>query len=281
MIAFDFDYYCPDTLNGAIHLFKKIQSKGEDALYYAGGSEIISMSRVGSIQPGAVIDIKSIPECTGIEIDEEYLNIGSVSTLYSISESNLFPLMKLSCGRIADHTNQCRITIGGNLCGTIIYRETSLPLLLSDANITLYGEDGERTIPFDNVFNGRMQLSPGEMIVKIHIPIWALSAPYFHIKKTANEKIDYPLISVAAIIKDNSIRIAFSGVCFFPFRSKEIEKALNNRSISIEERAKQATSLLPDEVYSDGESSGEYRLFVLENTLLEILKRWENGRIQG
>jgi len=207
------------------------------------------------------------------------LHIGSVCTLYQISESNLFQLMKLSCGRIADHTNQCRITIGGNLCGSIIYRETSLPLLLSDANITLYGEKGERSIPFNSVFNGRMRLSSSEMIVRIHIPIWALSAPYVHIKKTANEKTDYPLVSIAAILKGNSIRMAFSGVCSYPFRSKEIEKVLNNKSNSIENRAKMAISLLPDKVYSDGESSGEYRLFVLENTLLEILKRWENGRI--
>lgn len=279
MIAFDFDYYRPATLDDAVDAFLHAKSKGGDALYYAGGSEIISMSRVGSIEPSAVIDIKNIPECSDLIIDKKHLNIGSVCTLYQISESNLFPLMKLSCGRIADHTNQCRITLGGNLCGSIIYRETSLPLLLSDAHITLYGKDGKRKVPFDSVFNGRMQLSSTEMIVKIHIPIWALSAPYFHIKKTANEKIDYPLISIAAIIKGDYIRIAFSGVCSFPFRSKKIEKVLNDRSNSIKNRARRAISLLPDEVHSDGESSGEYRLFVLENTLLEILKRWENGRI--
>ena len=279
MIPFNFIYYRPDTLKEAADIFSALQSQGKAAVYFAGGSEIISMCRTGSIQPEAVIDIKNIPECRILSVDKEKLHIGSVCTLSQISESKLFPLMRLACGRIADHTNQCRITLGGNLCGTIIYRETSLPLLLSDADITLYGPGGERTVPLGSVFHERMRMKPGEIIVQVHIPTWALSALYAHIKKTANEKIDYPLVSVAALWKDNNLRIAFSGVCFYPFRSEQIEAVLNEREISFEQRAEKAAELLPDTVYTDAEGSGEYRLFVLKNTLRELLEDWENGTI--
>lgn len=187
--------------------------------------------------------------------------------------------MRLSCGRIADHTNQCRITLGGNLCGTIIYRETSLPLLLSDAEITLYGPEGERTVSFPNVFNQRMQLEPGEMIVQIHVPAWALAACYVHVKNTANEKIDYPLVSIAAIWKKDKLRIAFSGVCSYPFRSTQIEKILNDRKKSCTERVEKAAELLPEPVYCDPEGSGDYRTFVFKNTLQTLLEDWENGKI--
>lgn len=279
MIPFNFIYYRPDTLKEAADISSALQSQGKAAVYYAGGSEIISMCRAGSIQPEAVIDIKNIPECRLLSVDKESLHIGSVCTLSQIGESKLFPLMRLTCGRIADHTNQCRITLGGNLCGTIIYRETSLPLLLSDAGITLYGPEGECTIPFGSVFHERMRMKPGEMIVQVHVPIWALSARYSHIKKTANEKIDYPLVSVAALWKDDNLRIAFSGVCSYPFRSEQIENALNERTKPIEEKIKQAMGLLPEAAYADVEGSGEYRLFVLENTLRELLEGWENGTI--
>lgn len=279
MIPFNFVYYRPDTLKEAAEIFSELQSQGKAVVYYAGGSEIISMCRTGSIQPEAIIDIKNIPECKLLSVDSEKLHIGSVCTLSQISESKLFPLMRLTCGRIADHTNQCRITLGGNLCGTIIYRETGLPLLLSGADITLYGPEAERTVPFENVFHGRMQMKPGEMIVQVHIPIWALSARYSHVKKTANEKIDYPLVSIAALWKDDNLRIAFSGVCSYPFRSEQIENVLNAKSQPIEERIRQAVELLPELAYTDVESSGEYRLFVLENTLRELLEDWENGAI--
>ena len=279
MIPFNFVYYRPDTLMEAADIFSALQTEGKTPIYYAGGSEIISMCRTGSIQPEALIDIKNIPECRLLSIDHQSLHIGSVCTLNEISESKLFPLMRLSCGRIADHTNQCRVTLGGNLCGTIIYRETSLPLLLSDAEIMLYGPDGERTVPIGSVFHERMRMKPGEMIVQVLIPVWALSVRCSHIKKTANEKIDYPLVSVAALWKDDNLRIAFSGVCSFPFRSEQIENALNERSKSVEERIKQAVELLPEPAYADAEGSGEYRLFVLENTLCELLEDRENGAL--
>lgn len=183
MISFDFVYCRPTTLTEAVETYVQLQHEGKNPVYYAGGSEIITMCRTGSIQPGAVIDIKNIPECMLLSVDDKNLNIGSACTLNQISESKLFPLLRLSCGRIADHTNQCRITLGGNLCGTIIYRETSLPLLLSDAEVTLISPKGERTVPFQSVFNGQMILRLGEMIVQIHVPVWALSARSFHLTK--------------------------------------------------------------------------------------------------
>lgn len=279
MIPLDFLYLRPNTLREAVSAYTQLQLEGKYPVYYAGGSEIISMCRVGTIQPGAVIDIKNIPECMLLSVDDQKLHIGSVCTLNQISKSKLFPLLQHSCGRIADHTNQCRITLGGNLCGTIIYRETSHSLLLSDAEITIYGPDGEQTVPFKSIFDGRMLLKPGEIIVQVHVPVWALSARYAHIKKTANEKIDYPLVSIAALWKGNNLRIAFSGICSYPFRSEPIETVLNDRTKSCRERAETAAELLPEAVYSDVEGSGEYRSFLLINTLQELLEDWENGTI--
>ncbi len=279
MIAFDFIYCRPYSLKEAVDAYTELQSEGKKTMYYAGGSEIISMCRRGDIQPEAVIDIKNIPECTSLSLDNQELHIGSACNLKQISLSNLFPLLRLACGRIADHTNQCRITLGGNLCGTIIYRETSLPLLLADANITLYGPEGERTAPLSSVFNERMQLKPGEMIAQLHIPTWALSARYAHIKKTANEKIDYPLISIAALWKDDYMRIAFSGVCPYPFRSKDIENVLNSPSSPCSERVDQAITLLPGAIINDAKASADYRTFVLKNTLQKLLEDEKNATI--
>lgn len=279
MIPFDFIYCRPSTLTEAAEVFIELQTQGKKSAYYGGGSEIISMCRAGSIHPDAVIDIKSIPECTRLETRKNALHIGAACTLNQIKESNLFPLLKLVSGRIADHTNQCRITLGGNLSGTIIYRETSLPLLLADAQVTVQGPEGQRTVPLQSIFPGSIKLKPGEFIVQVHIPEWALNARYAHIKKTENEKIDYPLVSLAAVWKDDYLRIAFSGVCACPFRSEKIEAVLNDRKLSYAVRADQAAKLLPMPAYCDVEGSGAYRVFVLQNTLCTLLEEWENGKI--
>jgi CO/xanthine dehydrogenase FAD-binding subunit len=279
MIPYDFLYCRPYTLEEAREAFLSLQADGKNPVYYAGGSETITMSRAGSIKPGAVIDIKAIPCCMLLSKDNEGLNIGSNCTLNQIKESRLFPLLALTCGRIADHTNQCRITLGGNLCGTIRYRETSLPMLLSDATITLYGKKGLYTVPFQSVFTSRMQLNPSEMIVQLHVPNWALQAPYFHVKRTANEKIDYPLVSMAAMIVNSNLRIAFSGICANPFRSLPMEAILNDRSLFYGERVEKAVKLLPEQALHDNKGSGEYRLFVLKNMLQSLLEDFRDGQV--
>ena len=279
MIPFEFVYLRPDTLAEAVAAYREFEAAGKSALYYAGGSEIITMSRAGAIRPDAVIDVKNIPELNVLSIDRRGLTLGAALTLNQVKESRLFPLMTLAAGRIADHTNQCRITLGGNLCGTIIYREASLPLLLSDAFVTLYGPEGERTAPFERVFQGRMQLNPGELAVHVFVPSWALSARHAHLKKTAQEKIDYPLVKVTALWKDGVLRAAFSGLAAQPLRSPEVESILNDRGASAETRALGAARLLSEFARGDAEGSREYRLFVAKNTLQELLEGWENGAL--
>jgi CO/xanthine dehydrogenase FAD-binding subunit len=280
MIPFNFIYYRPDTLGEAVETYTQLAREGKKPVYYAGGSEIISMCRAGAIEPDAVIDIKNIPDCMILAKDEKKLHIGAACTLSQIKESKLSPLLGHAAGRIADHTNQCRITLGGNLCGSIIYRETSLPLLVADADITIFGPAGERTVAFSSVFNGRIHMAPAEMIVKVHISEWAMKAKYFHIKKTACEKIDYPLVSVTAIIKDGRLLVALSGVCSYPFRGRSMEAVLNDRNREICDRAEMAATLLPEPAHSDPEASGEYRAFALRNTFVEILEALENDTVR-
>ena len=57
MIPYDFDYFLPDTWQEAVDIFHSLKAEGKNPLYYGGGTEIISMARVGSIRPDAVIDI--------------------------------------------------------------------------------------------------------------------------------------------------------------------------------------------------------------------------------
>lgn len=279
MIPFDFLYFRPFTLSEAVEIFLKLQADGKKAVYLAGGSEIISMCRVNAINPDAVIDIKNISECHRLEVENNKLVIGSLCTLNEIGESGLFKLLGLTGERIADHTNQCRITLGGNLCGTIIYRETSLPLLLSDTDIIIYSDTGKRTVPFESVFNGRININPEEIIVEVQIPLWATKAKFFHFKKTQVEKIDYPLVTVSALCKEDYLRVAFSGIRSYPFRSEKIEEIINDHSMSISERAEKAAEALPEKPHQDVEGTSEYRKFVFIKTVEELLEEWENDKI--
>ncbi len=275
MIAHDFAYYRPDTLKEAYGLYRELVALNNAPVYYAGGSEVITMSRAGSILPGAVIDLKAIPECAHMGFSEGSLLIGACVTLSAIAESKMFPMLGTTVGRIADHTNQCRITLGGNVCGTIIYRESVLPLLLTDCSVYVWGVNGERKVPIKDVFRQSVLLKTGEFITRFAIDQKWLGAPYIHVKKTKNEKIDYPLLTLVAVRDGRRIRMAFSGLCEFPFRSATIEDTLNHPDYPLAEKAERITRQLPGPFLNNLDGSAEYRAFVLKNTVYNALREFE------
>ncbi|GAA3334101.1 hypothetical protein GCM10020331_100740 [Ectobacillus funiculus] len=83
--------------------------------------------------------------------------------------------------------------------------------------------------------------------------------------------VDYPLITLAALRTDTSIRVAISGLCNFPFRSSSMEMELNNKSATLEDRIERAVRYIPAPVLEDIRGSREYRVFVLQNTLYDAL----------
>lgn len=276
MIPFDFEYYKPETVDEAIQVFHKLRAIGKKPIYYGGGTEIISMARLQNIYTEAVIDIKGIPECNVHELKNHQLTIGSAITLTNIAELNLFPLLSLAVKRIADHTIQGKITLGGNLAGTIIYREAILPLLVADSDVVIASSDGNKTLPLKDIFNEEMQLEEDDIILQLIINEKFLSLPYAHVKRTKNEKIDYPLITIAALKNNNNkINIAFSGVCKYPLRSPLIEKFLNDDSNSIDEKISKTINNIPYEILNDLSGSAEYRRFMLYSMLYETLKKFE------
>lgn len=276
MIPFDFEYYKPETVEEAAKLYAKLNKEKKMPLYYGGGTEIISMARAYNINTGTVIDIKGISECNIMDIKENKLVIGSAVTLTQIAEANLFPLLSSIVKRIADHTIQGKITLGGNIASTIIYRESVLPLLLCNSEIIIAGATGRKKVLFKDVFDRRIILNHGEFIVKVIIDVKYLSLPYLHAKRTKNDKIDYPLITLAAIKEDNKIKIAFSGVCDYPFRSTVIENYLNDTSLPVNIKVKNIICNMPVLILNDISGSADFRKFMLQNMLIEVLEKLED-----
>lgn len=275
MIPFDFEYYKPESVEEAAELYFELKSKNKKPMYYGGGTEIISMARAFNVYTEAVIDIKGIPECRVQELRNKKLTIGAAVTLTEIAEANIFPLLALTVQRIADHTVQDKITLGGNLAGTIIYRESVLPLLVSNSEVVIANSSGRRQVQLIDIFDKRINLNDEEFIVSILIDSKFLSLPYLHAKRTKSDKIDYPLITLAALKDENKINIAFSGVCSYPFRAQLMEDYLNNISIQKNTRINNVIDNIPDAILSDLAGSAEYRKFMLQRMLIEVLEKLE------
>jgi CO/xanthine dehydrogenase FAD-binding subunit len=97
--------------------------------------------------------------------------------------------------------------------------------------------------------------------------------PFRNEKKTAIDRIDYPLLTLAAIKDHNQLKFAFSGICSYPFRSQRIEQELNNESRSLQDSFENALSHLPSPIITDMHGTAEYRKFVLQHTLLGTIEK--------
>lgn len=280
MITTDFEYYCAQSITEAVDLFKQLSDSGIRPLFYNGGTEIITLMRINSFYThvNAVIDIKRIPECSVLEMDEhDYLVIGASVPLAKIEENMAFPLLSKNCSRIADHTSREKITLGGNVCGHIKYKEAILPLLLTNSTLVIADEKGLHEVFIQDIFDKEIILEPGSFIVQFKIEKEFLSMPYINKKMTKIDRIGYPLITVSAIQMKKEIRFAFSGLCETPFYSYEIDDILNNEENSIRKRINAAIKQIPEPILDDIEGSASYRKFVLSNTLEEIMMKLNGG----
>ncbi len=270
MIPFPFAYYQPKTLSEAADAYQECLNRQEKPQYYSGGTEIITMGRTGSLRFDAVIDLKGIPEMHGLKRDGNHLSIGAAETLNDIARWNAFPLLTQCCARVADHTAQCKITLGGNIAGTIIYHEAVLPLLLANASVELFGPDGARSAELSALFSHGLHLMQGEILVRFSMDANKAGFPFAHAKHVDSEKIGYPLFTLAAVREKDMVRAAVSGLYPFP-----IVFAFLPGAESLKEIRDQLHSQLCGEPISDVLGSGEYRLFRLNAALYDMLAALE------
>ncbi|MED4599204.1 FAD binding domain-containing protein [Paenibacillus validus] len=277
MIPYNFEYYRPATLHEAVSLFQQLDAHDKSPLYYSGGTEIITLGRINQVYTGAVIDLKQIPECRMLAVLEQKMVLGSALTLSELHDSRVFPLLGETGAGVADRTSRNKITFGGNICGRFIYKEAVLPLLLTDSEVRIAGPTGFRQVPIGQVFDRTLKLSRGEFLVQALTEVSYIGMPYVTVKKRKVASIDYPLVTVTALRSDSGIRVAFSGVCSFPFRSAAVEEILNRREIPLEDRINQAADQLPAPILSDIKGSAAYRKLVLKNTLHDTIRTLGGG----
>ncbi|MEH7180146.1 FAD binding domain-containing protein [Neobacillus vireti] len=278
MLAANIEYHRPTTINEAVEQFFMLKKENKYPMYYSGGTEILTLGRLNFIQTGAVIDIKAIKETLSHEFDQDHFIFGASLPLTYIEESNIFPLLTQTSVGIADHTARNKITLGGNLCGVIFYREAILPFLLCDCQVVVAGKDGLKTLPIQQIFNKTFQLEEGQFLVQLFVEKKYLSLPFVTIKKRQQWDTGYPLLTVACIQVDHQIRFAFSGLYPYPFRSQRVETELNKTNLPVEKRIDNAIAQLPTPILHDLEGSKEFRLFVLRNTLTDMILEMEGRK---
>ena len=199
-----FDYLEARNLRQAISL---MQRHGEEARLVAGSTDFLVRWRQGFWRPGCVVNIKGISSLQRITYSPQNgLNLGALATVQAI-ESN--PRIRrhyqaLATGATSFAGVQVRnlATVGGNVCNASPAGDTLPSLLAFDAQCSISGPEGARTLPITEFFQGpgRTALSPGEVLTGLRLPPPQPRSGSLYIKHSPRGAMDIATVGVASVL---------------------------------------------------------------------------------
>ena len=235
-----FDYQEPASLQ---ETFALLDQHGDDARVIAGGTSLIIWMRQRLLMPKLVISLARIPKFDTISFNErDGLRIGAGARHRDIELSPVvkqhYPLLHETFRKVAQPRIRNMGTIGGNLAGGDPLTDPGASLIVLDAEITLAGSQGPRTLPLEDFFVDYYQtaLNPGELLTEIHVPPPSRPA-WSHIKFTPRSIEDFATVGVAITLRAKDgvcedIRLGLNSVASTIVRAKQAERVLHGKRIS-------------------------------------------------
>jgi aerobic carbon-monoxide dehydrogenase medium subunit len=216
-----FEYHRPQSLSGALADLAK-----PDAKALAGGMTLLPTMKQRLASPAALVDLKSVPELTGIAREGDNLVIGAMTRHADVARSNVvgaaIPALATLAGGIGDPHVRNMGTIGGSLANNDPSADYPAAALALGATIVT---NRSRT-PAQDFFKGLFEtaLETGELITQVSFPI-PQRAAYM---KFPNPASRYALVGVFVAETAGGVRVAVTGAgSNGVFRVNEFEAALN------------------------------------------------------
>jgi carbon-monoxide dehydrogenase medium subunit len=269
MIATEFEYLAPSSLDEAISLLTK---HGDEAKLLAGGHSLIPIMKLRLAQPKFLIDIGQLPGLSVIHEDGGAISVGSLAIHHAVETSELLksklPLLPETAAAVADVQVRNRGTIGGSLVHADPAADLPATALALGADLRVVGSKGQRTIKIDDFFVGLLAtaIASDEILTEVRFSLQSAKAGAAYVK-VPNKASHYAIVGVAAVVtlgKDGrceQARIGLTGVTHKPQRALAAESSLTGKTL--DDRAiAEAASLAADGIkaLSDIHASAEFRL---------------------
>jgi carbon-monoxide dehydrogenase medium subunit len=242
-----------------------------DARPIAGGMTLIPTLKARLAQPSHLVDITSLEELRGIELQGSTLSIGAGTRHNDVMRSDkvrqAIPALAELAGRIGDPAVRNLGTMGGSLANNDPAADYPAAVLGLDARIVT----NNREIAADDFFQGifATALEPGEIIVRLAFPVPKRAA----YEKFAHPASGYAMTGVFVAETSGGVRVAVTGAGPGVFRWTEAETALAKK-FAVD--AVVGLRMRPDEMNEDIHGSREYRA-----NLVNVLTKRAVARIAG
>lgn len=224
-----FAYARPATVDEAVH-----QLRSEDgAMLLAGGQSLVPMLNLRVARPTTIIDISRIAGLDNIEIVDDVVSIGALTTHARLA-SHGWPAslgaLPAGAAKIGYQAIRHRGTIGGSLAHADPAAELPAIAVALDATIHLQTEDHARGVKADDFFEGYYTTARNhdEMVARVTVPLrTGLRSGFAEFSRRAGD-FALALAAVATWVQDGTkqARVVVGGLDTRPRRITVIEDAL-------------------------------------------------------
>lgn len=291
ILVHEFGYWEPATLAEAMAL---LQEHGDHARLLAGGTFLLIQMKMEKMPPPEhLINIQKLPGLSGVTVQDGLTELGPCTTIYTLRSApeiqTHYTALADACAAFGSTQIQMMGTLGGNLCNGSPASDAVPALLAFDAQLTLTGPAGERTLPVEEflIGPGQVALQPGELLTGIYLPTPqpGTGSAFVKISRVA---ADLAKVSAAAVlVRDGDTvadcRLVFGSVAPTVMRVRKAEALLLGQPFS-PELALEAGKLAAAEVapIDDVRSTAWYRREVVKAVTHDVLlAAWGRTKNEG
>ena len=264
MIPATFGYTRASTIDDAVAAL----ASSDDAKVLGGGQSLLPVLRLLLNAPELVVDCSGIDEIKSIDGSGDRVVIGSGATHHAVMNDSAVtssvPLLAQATATVADPQIRHRGTVGGALAHADPRADQPPVALALDAEFTIAGPGGRRTVPAAEFFVGPFETAVGEdeLLVSASFPKYdGWGSHYEKFNRTAQA---WSIVGVGAAVRMDSgsiaeARIGLANVGGTPMRASATEQALVGASSMAEIEAACAQAADGLEPFADEDADVEFR----------------------
>jgi aerobic carbon-monoxide dehydrogenase medium subunit len=232
--AASFGLKIPHSIEEAIGFLEAADGEGK---VLAGGQSLVPLMAFRLARPEVLVDLNGLDELAYIREDGPALRIGAMTRQRALEQSALIsrraPLIAEALPSIAHAPIRNRGTIGGSIAHADPSAELPMLCLTLDAEFTIRGVGGGRTIAAADFFIGPFmtQLGPDEILTEIRLPdLPAGTGTAF--RELARRRGDFATVAVAAALgvdqagRISEARLGYASMGTVPIRARAAEQWL-------------------------------------------------------
>jgi carbon-monoxide dehydrogenase medium subunit len=233
-----FEYQAPATLAEAISLL----ASDPEAAVIAGGQSLMPLLAFRLATPSLLVDLRRLAGLANLGVTGDGLRLGALVRWRDIEDdrrlTTAHPLLRDAVAHVGHYQIRNRGTVGGSLAHADPAAELPGVAVTCEADITLVGPAGPRTVPAGEFFTGPLSTlrRADEIVTELRLPHWPRDRRWAF-REFARREGDFALAGILLFYDEDraggigNAHVGVIGACGRPHRLNQVETLLNGHAV--------------------------------------------------